>query len=91
MCDLTLGLLLLPAASELVFTKQQQSTDTQPLKILEVIDFKISLLKKKSVKFPGPVQQDISVGRKMLFLLFSLLNIYTYLHIQPVSLSFLSI
>lgn len=39
LCDLPLGLFLLPAASEIEFANKGPYTDTYLLKILEVIDF----------------------------------------------------
>lgn len=89
MYDLTLGLLLLPAAGEIVFIKKDQYADTYPLKMLEVIDFEFSLLKKKSINSQVLSSRTYLLAGR-LFSFFSLSNIYTYLHIQPVSLSFLS-
>lgn len=89
-----LGLLLLPAAREIAFTQKGQYADTYPLKILEVIDFKISLLKKKTknllISRSCPAGHYLLAGRLFSSFFFPLSNIYMYSHIQPVSLPFLS-
>lgn len=77
------------------FYRQQQVTlrfrgrggaRTHPLKILEVRVFSISLLKKKPVNFQVLSSRTYLLAGRLFFLFFFLVsNIYTYLHIEPVS------